>query len=452
MLALVLLCLAQFVAVLDGTLVLVALPAIGRDLGLSPGALQWVVTAYVLVFAGCLLVAGRTADAFGRRRVFLGGFGLFTVASLACGLAPTAEVLVGARAVQGLGAAFVAPSALAMIIDLFPEGDRRERAISAWTGVAAVGGAAGLVLGGVIAELVGWRWIFLVNVPVGIVTLALVPRVLAESRAESDERGFDLAGAAAATLGLGLLVFALAQAEDAGPLAPLTLAALVGALMALLAFAAHERTAARPLVPGRLIGTRALAAAVLAGALLTATTSGGSVIASLHLQDVLRLQPASAGLLLLPFSVAAALGSLFAARLPVSAQAAIVGGVGLVGVGSAVAAAAPTSLGIAVWGVLCGLGIGIASVNATNLGASAVPEADRGTAAGLLNTAAQVGTAVGIAALVLVAGTASPDTGHRVAFAAASALAALGGLVLFAALRPAPSARGATPAPERARP
>lgn len=434
--ALILLCLAQFVAVLDGTLVLVALPAIGRELELAPGALQWVVTAYVLVFAGCLLLAGRMADAFGRRRVFTGGFALFTLASLACGLAPSAAVLVIARAAQGLGAAFVAPSALAMIIDAFPEGERRERAISAWTGVAAVGGATGLVLGGVIAELVGWRWIFLVNVPVGCVALALVPRLLAESRSER-EGGLDLAGAAAATVGLGLLVFALTQAEEAGPLAPTTLLALATALVVLAAFVAQQRRAAHPLVPGRLVRTRALAAAVGAGALLTATTSGGAVIATLHLQDVLGLAPATAGLMLLPFSVSAAVGSVLAARLPTSARTAVVAGVAMVGVGSATAAASPTTVGIGVWGVLSGLGIGIASVAATNLGAAAVPEADRGTAAGLLNTAAQVGTALGIAALVLAAGA----SGDRLAFAAASALAGFGALVLLTFLRGLPQRR-----------
>ena len=249
---LVLLCLAQFVAVLDGTLVLVALPVIGRDLGLAGGALQWVVTAYVLVFAGCLLVAGRLADAYGRRRVFAAGFALFTAASLACGLAPTAATLVAARALQGLGAALVAPAALAMIVDAFPEGRPRERAVAAWTGVAAVGGAAGLVLGGVIAGVVGWRWIFLVNVPVGIVTLALVPRVLQESRGVA--RGLDLPGAGAATGGLALLVLALAQAEQVGPLEPVTLGALGGGLLLLAALAVHERArraAARPAIAAR---------------------------------------------------------------------------------------------------------------------------------------------------------------------------------------------------------
>jgi EmrB/QacA subfamily drug resistance transporter len=424
---LVLLCLAQFIAVLDGTLVLVALPVVGSDLGLAGGGLQWVVTAYALVFAGCLLVAGRLADAFGRRRVFMAGLGLFTAASLACGLAPAAAALVAGRAFQGLGAALAAPAALAMIVDAFPAGRRRERAVAAWTGVAAVGGAAGLVLGGVIAGAVGWRWIFLVNVPVGVVALALAPRVLRESRADDAPRGLDLPGAFAATAGLGLLVLALAHAEQAGPLEPLAVAALSGAALLLAALVVRERTAAEPLVPPALLGTRPLAAALIAGALLTATTSGGAVLASLHLQGVLDLGPTGAGLVLLPFSVCAAAGSVAAPRIPRPPAALVAGGLALVAAGSAVAAAGLTSTGgsaaIVVWGVLCGLGIGLASVAATTHGASSVADADRGTAAGLLNTAAQVGTAVGIAALVLV--------GHRLGFAAAGALAAVGSAALL---------------------
>jgi MFS family permease len=341
--------------------------------------------------------------------------------------------LLAARAAQGLGAALAAPAALAMIVDAFPEGRERERAVAAWTGVAAVGGAAGLVLGGVIADALGWRWIFLVNVPAGAAAFAFAPRVLPGHRGRGVARELDLPGAAAATGGLGLLVLALAQAEQSGPLAPLTLAALGGAALLLGAFAVRERAAAYPLVPPALLGVRPLAVALLAGAVLTATTSGGAVLASLHLQDVLQLRP---------FSVCAAVGSAVSARLPERPGAIIAGGVVLVAAGSAVAAAGLTApsatAAIVAWGVLSGLGIGIASVAATTLGASAVANADRATAAGLLNTAAQVGTAIGIAALVLIAGEASPSTGHRVGFAAAAALAATGATTVLVALRNEP--------------
>ena len=439
---LVLLCTAQFVDVLDVNAVIVALPVIGRDLDLSGGALQWVVTAYVLVFAGCLLIAGRLADAFGRRRVFVAGLGLFTAASLACGLAPAAEALVAARGAQGLGAALTAPAALAMIIDAFPAGRERERGVAAWTGVAAVGGAAGLVLGGVIAGELGWRWIFLLNVPVGLAALALTPRLLDESRAEQRPSSLDLPGALAATGGLGLLVLALALAEQAGPLAPATLVALAGAALLLVALAVRERTAAHPLVPPALLRNRPLAAALLAAALLTATTSGGGILATLHLQDVLALSPAGAGLLLLPLSLAVVAGSTGAARMRGSAPAVIAGGVALIAAGSAVAAASLTATsgraGVIAWGVLAGLGLGAASVAATTLGASAVREGDRGTAAGLLNTSAQVGTAVGVAAFILIAGTTDAAAGHRLGYAAAAVLAVLGALLPAVLLRARP--------------
>jgi MFS family permease len=180
--ALAVLCTAQFVDVLDVNAVLVALPSLGRDLGLRGGELQWVITVYVVVFGAGLLPAGRLADALGRRRVFAAGMALFTAASAACALAPGAAVLVPARALQGLGAALTAPAALALIVDAFPAGRGRERAIATWTAVAAVGGAAGVVLGGLITGTLGWRWVFAVNLPVGLATLALTPRVLPPHR------------------------------------------------------------------------------------------------------------------------------------------------------------------------------------------------------------------------------------------------------------------------------
>jgi EmrB/QacA subfamily drug resistance transporter len=414
---LVLLCTAQFVDVLDVNAVLVALPVIGRDLGLSGGGLQWVVTAYVLVFAGFLLLAGRLADAVGRRRVFTVGLGLFTLASLACGVAPSPGTLVSARAVQGLGAALTAPAALAMIVDAFPAGAARERAVAAWTAVAAVGGATGLVLGGVIAGGPGWRWIFLINVPVGLAALGLAPRLLTESRATTDRsRGFDLPGACAATGGLGLLVLALAQAEQQGPLAAITLVALAGAVLLLAALHVRERTATDPLVPPMLMATRPLIAALVVAAVLTATTSGGGVLATLLLQDALALSPTGAALHLLPLSVSVVAGSAIASRLPSAPRPIIVAGLGLIAAGSAVAAASQTATGIVVWAILAGLGLGAASVAATTLGVSAVADDHRATAAGLLSTAAQVGTALGVATLLLLAD-------RRLGFLVAAALA-----------------------------
>jgi MFS family permease len=438
---LVLVCTAQFVDVLDVNAVLVALPPVGRDLGLARGDLQWVVTAYVLVFAGCLLVAGRLADALGRRRVFAAGIGLFSAASLACGVAPSAPALVLARAAQGLGAALSAPAALAMIVDAFPSGRARERAVAAWTGVAAAGGATGIVLGGLITSALGWRWVFLVNVPVGLVALALTPRLLPARHAARPAHGLDLPGAVTATCGLALLVLALADAERSPGVA---LAALAAAGILLCTFVVRERSAADPLVPPAIIRARPVAGAVLAAALLTATTSGGAVMATLHLQDVLGMDPAGAALVLLPLSIAVVAGSVAATRVRTGPPAVIGCGIGLVAAGSAAAAAGITATSgvaaVALWGVLAGFGLGAASVAATTLGASAVAEADRGTAAGVLNTAAQVGTALGVAALVLVADTTAPATGHRLGFAAAALAAAIGASLSYRC-RGGPSSR-----------
>jgi MFS family permease len=319
--------------------------------------------------------------------------------------------------VQGLGAALTAPAALAMIVDAFPAGAARERAIAAWTAVAAVGGASGLVLGGVIAGGPGWRWIFLINVPVGLVALGLTPRLLTESRAATDRpRGLDLPGACAATGGLGLLVLALAQAEQDGPLAPITLVALAGAVLLLAVLLVRERAAADPLVPPVLMTTRPLIAALVVAAVLTATTSGGGVLATLLLQDALALSPAGAALHLLPLSLSVVAGSAIASRLPSTPRPTIVAGLALVAAGSAVAATSQTATGIVVWAILAGLGLGAASVAATTLGVSAIADDHRATAAGLLSTAAQVGTALGVATLLLLAD-------RRLGFAVAAALA-----------------------------
>jgi MFS family permease len=353
----------------------------------------------VLVFAGCLLVSGRLADTYGRRRVFALGMGVFTVASLACGIAPGAGALVAARALQGLGAALTAPAALALLVDAFP-GDRR--AVAVWTGVAAVGGASGLVFGGVIADTLGWRWVFLINVPIGLVALALTPRLLRESR--TAPRELDLLAAAAATAGLALLVAALSGRP----------AALVGAAVLLAVFVRRDRAAAEPLV----LRDRTVAIAAAAGALLTATTSGTGVLASLYLQGDAGLGPSAAGLALLPLSVFVVIGSIVGARMDV--------GIVLVGAGCAALALGGVA-SVLAWGVLAGYGLGAASVAATTLGTSAVAEPDRGAASGLLSAAAQVGAAVGVAALV--------QTGAGVAV-----IAALAGAVLLRPRRAAVSA------------
>ena len=215
--ALALLCVAQFVVVLDATIVAIALPEIQASLGFSPADLQWVVSAYTLVFGGFLMLAGRAADLYGRRGLFMAGLALFSGASVACGLAATPLALVAARVAQGLGAAIVSPSALSTLTRTFPEGEGRERALGVWTAAAAGGGAAGWVLGGVIAEGLGWEWVFLVTVPIGALGVLLAHILLPESSDPSAPPKLDAAGATTATAGLALLVYGLTRAEEVGP-------------------------------------------------------------------------------------------------------------------------------------------------------------------------------------------------------------------------------------------
>src|SRR4051812_12315038 len=236
---LALLCVAQFVVVLDVTIVAIALPAIRRDLGFDPAGLQWVLSAYTLTFGGGLLLAGRVADLYGRQRAFRAGLLVFAAASLACALAPSAGALISARAVQGMGAALVAPSALALLVATEPEGRARSRALAVWTAAAAGGGASGWVLGGLISSGPGWEWVFTVNVPIGLAGAALAGRLL--PRDERAERGgLDVRGALALTLGLAGALFGLSRAEQVG-LSAITIAPLVAGALLLVVFSRVQR-------------------------------------------------------------------------------------------------------------------------------------------------------------------------------------------------------------------
>jgi MFS family permease len=461
-----LLCSVQFVLVLDVTIVAVALPSLRDGLGFSAEGLQWVVSAYVLAFAGFLLLGGRAADLWGRRRLFLAGLATFAGASGWCGLAGASWELVAARAVQGVGAAVVAPAALSLLTTTFAEGAARERALGVWTAAAAGGGATGFLLGGVLTQALGWRAVFLVNVPVGVAGL-LLARVLPAGRRERAPRRLDLPGAVALGGGLGTLVYALSQVERARPAGtwlPLAVAVLLSG-----AFVARERRAARPLVPLGVLRLPGLAGASLVALLLTAVTTPGVLFSILYVQDLLGYPPTLVGLTVVPFSVAVVAGSLAGARL---ADAGRLGprramAVGLLGValGSAALATMGTSGGfplpLVAGFVLSGGGLGVASVASTAAGTAAVPAAQQGLAAALLNTAAQVGTALGLAVLVTVASAragaltppaASPSPsavveGYRWAILAAAAvtLAAAGAV----AAGPIPIPAWRRPAPAR---
>ena len=376
---------------LDATIVAVALPDIRQSLGMSPEALQWVVTAYTLTFGGLLIAAGRLGDLAGRRRLFRAGLVTFGAASLGCALAPSAPALVAARALQGVGAALEMPAALALITATAPD---RDRAVALWTAAAAAGGASGWVLGGVLVEAFGWPAIFAVNVPLCALGALLVPRVLPECRGEP--RSLDVAGSAAITAALALLVLGLAQWPAVLPLA----------VAAFVAFALIERRAADPILPDRRPGFLRANGVALA---LTATTTPAMFLAILYQQEELGRSALAAGLWCVPFNLAVIAGS--ALRPP--------GGLFAIAAGAAaLATLSPVALVVAF--VVMGLGLGSASVTATAAGTRALPDDEQGIASGVLNAAAQIGTVVGVAALVPLGYTAGFLAAAVAALAAAT--------------------------------
>ena len=314
---------AQFMVVLDASVVNVALPSIQRDVGFSEQSLSWVLNAYTLIFGGFLLLGGRAADRLGRRRLFMAGIALFAGASLACGLSQSEATLLIARGAQGLGGALVSPAALSIILTTFAEGSERNRALAVWGAIAGAGGAVGLLLGGAIVEVLSWRWVFFVNVPIGAAVLLLAPRILPESRAEGVRGGYDLEGATAITLGTMALVFTLIKANDWGWGSARTLAGLAVAAALLVGFVWIERRHENPLVPLRIFSNRSLAASDATMLLLAAALFGVFFFCSLYLQQVLGYNALKTGVAYLPLSLTV-IGSL-RARLargrPLHAQA-----------------------------------------------------------------------------------------------------------------------------------
>jgi EmrB/QacA subfamily drug resistance transporter len=457
--ALALLCVAQFVDVLGVTIVIVALPAIGRGLGLAEQDLQWVASIYALCFGGFLLLAGRAADLYGRRRLFAIGLALFTVASLACGLANSPAMLVAARALQGLGAAVAVPAALSLLTTTFPAGPERARALGVWTAAAAAGGVTGFFLGGVLTGTLGWHWVFWVNVPAGALGLALTPLLLAESRSRTAARRLDLAGAVTGTAGLVLLVYGFTRSQHAGFAAAGTLGALALAAALLAGFWLVEGRVADPIVPHRMLRSRELVGANLAAFTLTAVTSPAGVLGTLYLQQALGYPPTATGLALLPFSLAAIAGSVTGAWLSARLRPRATMALGLVAVTAAmlllsrIPAQGRGGLPWLMAGlVIAGSGLTCASVAATASGTAAAAGDAQGLTSGLLNTAAQLGTALGIATLVTVAaarttaltGSGNATTpaqlvaGFRLAFLAAAFVALLGALAALLLVRGQP--------------
>jgi MFS family permease len=437
--AVALLCAAQFVVVLDGTIVAVALPSIGSDLGFSETTLPWVVSAFALVFGGFLMLLGRAADLLGPRRVLVAGFALFGAASLACGLAQAPWQLVAGRAVQGLGAAAVSPAALALLTATTPQGPSRTRALGLWTAAAAGGGALGWVLGGLIAAGPGWPWVFLVNVGPCALAIALAVRLLPAGGGRGAHGPLDVAGALAATAGLALLMFGLTRAEQASPGAPTTWGSLAAAAALLATFAAIERRAADPLLPPGTLREPRLAGGLLASLAITTASTGALFACLLWLQGDGGLGAAETGLLYAPFNLAVIAGSAAGARVTGrrGALAGVTAGLLALGAGAAGLVAVP-GLGAAAAlpaFALMGLGVGCGAVAATEAGTAGAGEERGGLVSGLLNTAAQLGNALGVSAFVVLAAAVpgEPAAGFRVA-CVAGALAAIAGALGFAVL------------------
>ena len=419
-LVLALLALAQFMVVLDVTIVNVALPHIQRALHFSSDGLQWVVSAYTLMFGGFLLLGGRVADLAGRRAVFLGGLGLFTAASLATGLSSSATVMIIARAVQGLGGAMLSPAALSLLTVTFAHGRDRNIALGVWGALAGLGGTLGVIAGGVLVQDVGWRWVFFVNIPIGVALIALAPRVVAESRVDvSQRREFDLAGAALGTGGLLALVFGVVRTQVVGWGSAQVLACLAGGIALMVTFAVVESRAGAPLVPPRLFRVRSMRTASLSLALNGAAFLAMFFLTAIYLQQVRGQSAIGTGLELLPMGVAAILSAIAASNLvtrvgtrPVQIAGALLSvvGLGLLGRAGIHGAYASTILpGL----VLFGLGI-IAVGVPTQIAAQAeVAPRDAGTASGVVTACYQVGGALGLAIVTTISDSRVTDALHH---------------------------------------
>jgi EmrB/QacA subfamily drug resistance transporter len=409
-------CLAQFMVVLDVSIVNVALPQIGRELHYSATGLQWVVNAYVLTFAGFLLLGGRAADLFGRRLVFLSGLGLFSAASLLGGLSQTSGQLTAARALQGLGGAILSPATLTIITTTFQDGPARNRALGMWSAVAGAGGATGAVFGGLLTGYLSWRWVLFVNVPVGAVGIFLGMSYLDELRRPGDRRGLDIAGAVTGTAGLALLVYAIVGTTTHPWGSARTLLLLLFALLLLATFLwLQARVVAAPLMPLSLFRSRSVASANVTMVLTGAAFFSMWYFLTLYLQDVHHFGPLKAGLLFLPMGVAIIVGAQIGSRLvsPLGVRQVLMLGLALAAGGfawlSQLTATSSYLAGVLPGSLLTTLGIGLAFTPLAAAATSGVPVSQAGLASGVLNTSRQVGGSLGLAILATIATSRAHD-------------------------------------------
>jgi EmrB/QacA subfamily drug resistance transporter len=457
--------------ILDVAIVNVALPSIKSDLDFSQENLQWVISAYAILFGGALLLGGRLADILGRRRLFMAGLGLFALSSLLCGLAWSEGSLIGFRGLQGLGGAMMAPAALSLLMTTFAEGRERNLALGIYGAASGSGAAAGVLLGGLLTSYLSWSWIFFINVPVGLAAIALAPVLLQESRADLAHRHFDLPGAVSITSGLMLLVYATTRATTDGWGAPVTLAMFAGSAALVAAFVAIELRSPSPLLPLRIFRLRNLTAANATMAIVGGVTFAEFFVLTLYLQDVLHYSAMESGVAFVAFAgsvvVASNVAQLVVSRLGVRPTLTV----GLVL--SAASVALLTRLPVDghyfwdffPWFVLGGFGLGLSFVPVTIASLTGIGRSDAGVASGLINTSRQIGGAIGLAAVSAIAAAstshyvqshpagsvstaAALDHGFQTALYVLAGLLALAVAIAVGLLRPAPAPTAETAPPE----
>ncbi len=408
-LVLVLVCVAQFMVVLDATIVNVALPSIQHGLHFSATSLQWVVNSYGLVFGGFLLLGGRAADLIGRQRLFVAGVVVFTLASLLNGIAPNAATLVGGRALQGLGAALVSPAALSIVMTTFAEGRERTKALGIWSSIAAGGGAVGLVLGGLLTDTLSWRWVFFINLPVGIAAVLAAIRYIPESRAEKRPDTADIGGAVSVTAGLLVLVFAIVKTGAYGWTSGRTLGLLALAVALLVAFVVIELRSKAPLIRLGIFRARSLTSSNVAMLFVISGLFAMFFFASIYVQEILGYSPLKAGLAFVPITAGIVIGAGLAQQLirMLGVRRVPLLGIALAATGLVLLGTIPTH-GTYLPDLLPGLmlvsiGMGLTFVPLTLIATTNIHPEDAGLASGIFNTSQQVGGAIGLAALSTLA-------------------------------------------------
>jgi EmrB/QacA subfamily drug resistance transporter len=436
--ALALIVIAQFMVVLDVSIVNVALDALKSSLGFSESGLQWVITSYAIVFGGFLLLGGRIADLFGRRRIFALGVAVFVLGSALCGIAWSSGSLIAFRALEGFGGALFAPAGLSLLMTAFPEGQGRSRAIAIWGAASGSGGAAGVLLGGLLVSYTSWPWIFLINVPVGLAVIALVPRYLVEAKRLDAVRHFDIAGAVTVTSSLMLFVYALTSASQHGWGSSLTLATLVASAALLATFVGVERRAAAPLMPLGIFRVRTLAAGNIVTVALASIAFSNFFLLALYMQQVLGYSAAQNGVAFLAIAATIAVVSNFAGSLVrrFGARPVLTTGLSLLALSEAWLLRLPThghyAFDLLPAFLLMGLGMALSWVSVTIASLAGVSPADAGIASGITNTARQIGGALGLAVVTTIAAAKTGESATTLANDFHNAFVALFGVLLVA--------------------